>query len=150
MDHLSTINIQERQEFLSTDVKSPLVVHWDGKMMRDGTNLDDPKTNVDRLAVCVTGRNIEKILGIVKITSGTGHGQAQANATFQLLNVWEVSQDIIGLSFDTTASNTGSVRGACVLLEKQMQRNLYFACRHHIHELIIGEVFSVLLDLRAA
>jgi len=50
------------------------------------------------------------------------------------------------MCFDTTASNTGSKNGACVLLEQLMRRNLlHFACRHHIHEVIIGEIFTVLL-----
>ncbi|ESN98183.1 hypothetical protein HELRODRAFT_177430 [Helobdella robusta] len=91
----------------------------------------------------MTGCNVEKILGIVKIASITG--QAQANATFQLLKLWDVSEDIIGMCFDTTAANTGTSSGACVLLEKLLHRNLlHFACGHHVHELIIGEVFTVL------
>ncbi|ESO05645.1 hypothetical protein HELRODRAFT_171303 [Helobdella robusta] len=118
--------------------RNPLLVHWDGKIMND-----DPHSRTDRLAVVVTGCNVEKILGIVKIASSTG--QAQANATFQLLKLWDVSEDIIGMCFDTTAANTGTSSGACVLLEKLLHRNLlHFACRHHVHELIIGEVFTVL------
>ncbi|ESN96736.1 hypothetical protein HELRODRAFT_163840 [Helobdella robusta] len=62
-----------------------------------------------------------------------------------LLKLWDVSEDIIGMCFDTTAANTGTSSGACVLLEKLLHRNLlHFACRHHVHELIIGEVFTVL------
>jgi len=49
------------------------------------------------------------------------------------------------MSFDTTASNTGPTSGACVLLEQKLQQNLlHFACRHHIHEVIIGVVFTAL------
>ncbi|ESN92918.1 hypothetical protein HELRODRAFT_165054 [Helobdella robusta] len=62
-----------------------------------------------------------------------------------LLKLWDVSEDIIGMCFDTTAANIGTSSGACVLLEKLLHRNLlHFACRHHVHELIIGEVFTVL------
>lgn len=143
IEHRSTTESRIRQEFLSSE-KAPLVVHWDGKMMRDTTNLKDPKSNVHRIAVGVTGLDLEKILGIVKIPSGTG--LAQAKATFQLLTIWEVVGDIVGMCFDTTASNTGSRNGACVLLEQLMKRHLlYFACRHHMHEIIIGEIYSVLL-----
>lgn len=74
--------------------KPPLVVHWDGKMMQDNTNLEDPKSNIDRIAVGVTGLDLEEKLGIVKIPSGTG--LAQAKATFQLLTIWEVD-DIVGM-----------------------------------------------------
>jgi len=34
----------------------------------------------------------------------------------------------------------------CELLEKLMKRSLlYFACRHHVHEIVISEVFTLLL-----
>ena len=87
--------------------------------MKDSTNHEDPKSTADRLAVSVTGVETEKILGIVKLTSGTG--AAQASAKFELLKVWEVSSEVIGMSFDTTASNTGSTNGACTLLEQKLQ-----------------------------
>ena len=140
--HRSVIESQVRKEFESQD-KPPLLVHWDGKVMKDSTNPENQISNTDRLAVVVSGCDIEKVLGIIKIPSGTG--QAQAKATFQLLNLWDISTDIVGMSFDTTASNTGPISGACVLLEKLLNRNLlYFACRHHVHEIIIGEIFTVL------
>lgn len=140
--HRSTIATNVKQEFLSSE-KSAFIVHWDGKIMKNTTNQEDPKSMVDRLAVSVTGHETEKILGMVKIPAGTG--QAQASATFQLLKLWEVTGDVVGMSFDTTSSNTGPTNGACVLLEQKLQRNLlYFACRHHIHELIIGGVFTAL------
>ena len=69
--------------------KAALLVHWDGKIMKDGTNREDPKSMADRLAISVTGVKTEKILGIVKLTSGTG--AAQASATFELLKLWKVS-----------------------------------------------------------
>ena len=87
---------------------------------------------------------MDKTLGIVKISTGTG--LAQAKATFQLVSIWEVTDEIVGICFDTTASNTGSKNGACVLLEQLIRRNLlHSACRHHIYEVNIGETFTVLL-----
>jgi len=56
--------------------------HWDGKMMKNSTNPEDQKSMADRLAVSITGYETEKILGIVKLTSGTG--VAQASATLEL------------------------------------------------------------------
>lgn len=42
--------------------------------------------------------------------------------------------------------NTSSRNGACVLLQQLMGRHLlYFACRHNMHEIIIVEIYSVLL-----
>lgn len=53
---------------------------------------------------------------------------------------------IVGMCFDTTASNTGVLNGACVLLEQKIGRPLLaLACRHHIFEIILGAVFSIKL-----
>jgi len=142
--HRSHIVSCVRGEFQRSD-KPPLVVHWDGKLMRDTTNSSssDQKANVDRVAVAVSGYEVNKILGITKTSSGTG--KAQATSVSQLLNLWEVADDTVGMCFDTTASNTGAKNGACVLLEQQLDKQLvYFACRHHIHELIVSGVFSML------
>ena len=123
--------------------KQQLVVHWDGKIMADTTNKADPKSKVDGLAVVVTGRELEKILGIVKLPSGTG--TAQTSATHQLLELWSVTSDVVAMCFDTTSTNTGTVKGARSLLEFHLNKNLiYLLCRHHNHELIVGGVFSAL------
>lgn len=46
------------------------------------------------------------------------------------------------MSFDTTAANTGRVKGACILLEQKLQQNLlWLACRHHILEVVCSNVF---------
>ena len=58
--------------------KQQLVVHWDGKIMAD-TNKEDPKFKVDRLAVVVTGRELEKTLGIVKLPFGTKKSSGKCN-----------------------------------------------------------------------
>lgn len=48
------------------------------------------------------------------------------------------------ICFDTTASNTGRKNGACPLIEQDLGKQLlYFACRHHIFELVSEAVFSV-------
>ncbi|ESN97854.1 hypothetical protein HELRODRAFT_177490 [Helobdella robusta] len=52
----------------------------------------------------------------------------------------------IGMCFDTTASNTGKLNGACTLLKKAMGRNLlWMACRHHKFEVLLADVFNVCL-----
>ena len=50
------------------------------------------------------------------------------------------------MCFDTTASNTGIRKGACILLEQQMDKDmLWLACRHHVMEIMLeGVVTSVL------
>jgi len=94
--------------------KQQLVVHWDGKIMADTTNKEDWKSKVDRLVVVVTGKELEKMLGIVKLPSGTA--TAQASATHQLLELWSMTSDVVAMYFDTTSANTGTVKGACSLL----------------------------------
>ena len=46
-----------------------------------------------------------------------------------------------GLSFDTTAVNTGQWKGACVRLEEEMgMKMLWLPCRHHVAEVVIKTV----------
>jgi len=50
------------------------------------------------------------------------------------------------LAFDTTSSNTGLKSGACTLLEDKIaKRLLSFACRHHMFEIVLEQVFSLTL-----
>ena len=50
------------------------------------------------------------------------------------------------MCFNTTASNTGRFHGACVLLEQLIGRNLlWMACRHHIFEVLLSDVFTICL-----
>ena len=46
------------------------------------------------------------------------------------------------LCFDTTASNTGKFNGACINLEALLNHPLWTACRHHMHEVILSQVFK--------
>lgn len=47
-----------------------------------------------------------------------GTGKMIAEAIYDLLNEWNLSNRVQFMCFDTTASNTGLKSGACVLLEK--------------------------------
>jgi len=49
------------------------------------------------------------------------------------------------MRFDTTGSNRGIFKTACVFLEKKIERNLVsFACRHHMLELVATRVFNAI------
>lgn len=137
----------KNREQISNEIKSaftadtPLVIHWDGKMLQSLTN---SAKKVDRLAVLVSGDGVMKLLGVPEIASGTG--EEQATAIFELLEKWGIGNQVALMSFDTTASNTGIRNGACVLLEKKMKRELIgLPCRHHILELIVAAVFNSLM-----
>jgi len=56
-----------------------------------------------------------------------------------------VTSDVVAMCFDSTSTNTGTVKGTRSLLEFHLNKNLiYLSCRHHIHELIVRGVFSAL------
>ena len=122
---------------LEFDATVPLTVHWDGKLMEDITT----KKHIDRLPILVSGANTEKLLKNSKLTSGTGASQAEA--VVKCLDDWHHRDQVVALSFDTTASNTGHRFGACTLIEDKLEKDiLHFPCRHHIMDLIIGSAFE--------
>lgn len=131
-----------REEFTS-GTNGGLVVHWDGKKMADTTdpNRELSKQKADRCAVVVSGVGKQKTLPKLE----DGCGKSYADADFNAVTEWNTEQYIIGMSTDTTSSNTGNTNGTCVLFEKKMKRNLLnLECHHHTHELIIGGVFEEL------
>ncbi len=127
-----------------------------------GSMRHDGEKDCERLAVVVSGENFSKILGIPKIPDGTGRQQAEH--VMALLSKWKITEKIVALSFDTTASNTGDTQidfsfhlfsnfisvtigirnGACHLIEQLLGRNLInTACRHHMYELIAEITFKI-------
>ena len=70
-------------------------------------------------------------------------GKAQAKAVLDALQDWNLDDQVQIMCCDTTASNTGRLYGACVLLEQRLERELLlFACQHHIYELVLKSVFE--------
>ena len=100
-------------------VDTPLVVHWDGKLMEQLTK----KQHVERLPILVSGEGVERLLGVPKLSGGTGENQA--TAVIEALEEWGVTDKVIGICFDTTASNTGIKSGACLRIEQKLGRYLF-------------------------
>ena len=118
---------------------TPLIVHWDGKLLPDITG----KEKVDRLPVIVSGVDLEQLLSVPKIPSGTG--AAQAGAVLSCIKEWNLSTRIKGMCFDTTASNTGQHNGACTLIQRELDHNLlHLACRHHVMEIVVEKAFTAM------
>jgi hypothetical protein len=68
-------------------------------------------------------------------------GDSAASAVYETLLGWGLCDRVKCMSFDTTASNTGSRNGACILLEQKMEKDmLWLACRHHIMEIMLEAV----------
>ena len=84
-----------------------------------------------------------KILGVQKFNRATGKSQAEAN--FDMMEMWNVESSIKSLVFNTTASNSGWKSGAARLLENLFQKKLFYcACRHHIYELVLSAAWNCL------
>ena len=115
-------------------------LHWDGAMFKDITG-----TLQEHESILVSGapHYIEgKLLSVTKLTNEDGKptstGEAQADAVLKNIEDWGVGEDIVAFVFDTTASNSGRVKGATVRLQKTLGRPILFlGCRHHVSELIV-------------
>lgn len=71
------------------------------------------RNKVDRIAVLISYNGSTKFLGAPKINSSTGENIAEV--VYDRLRHWNLLDKIKGLSYDTTASNTGIDNGAAVL-----------------------------------
>ena len=116
---------QEIREALSQD----LALHWDVKLTNDFFG-----NKHEALFVLVSGTSTYKegkILRVQRLEKASG--TAQADASYDLLEVWNLKQHVKALVFDTTAINTGWNNGAAKCLEKLLDQKLFYnACRHHI------------------
>lgn len=82
-----------------------------------------------------------KFLAVPKIDSGTGENIAKA--IYSVLVEWNIAHKVVAASFDTTSTNTGSENGALAILNKLLGRQLIdLACRHHVHEIALKNVFG--------
>lgn len=143
-EHREQIVTIVKDEFQSSS-PTHLVIHWDGKKLRDTTNDDLTLRNqkVDRLAIVVSGVDVQKIITIAKMNNETG--LVISDTVFQHISEWNLLKQLIGICTDTTASNTGIHIGSVILFQQLLKRNiLYLACRHHVFELIIGAIFIAL------
>lgn len=114
-----------------------VVVHWDSKILPNLTGTE----NIDRLPIIITAPNVEQLLGVPHLSSGTG--KEISSAVYDTLKDWHLLEKVQAFVFDTTASNSGRLNGSCVLLEQMLNRPILFlACRHHIFEIILQSVFS--------
>ena len=123
---------QIKDNFVCPDM---VVLHWDGKTLKLRGNI---KSN--RVCVYLSGVSEEsyrKLLGIPECCSGKGADEA--DLVQEMLELWSVKHQVIGMVFDTTASNSGAETGACKLIEEWLGKPiLWLACRRHIAELHIA------------
>ena len=114
------------------------IVHYDGKLLEDLSG-----DFGDRLAIVLSGGKEPKLLSAKKIEGGKG--EIQAEEVISSLKKWRAENCVCGMCFDTTRSNTGWLKGACVLIEKKLGRPLlWLPCLHHIAELFIKSAWYAL------
>lgn len=129
-----------RKQFSTNAV---FTVHWDGKVLDDCTNVNQLTCN--RLAIILSSNGNSKVLGIPKVASQTGVDEA--TAVYSALLDWNVQDNVMAMCFDTTSSNTSTSIGACVVLQQKLSRRLlYFACRHHVMELLVTGAFEATVE----
>ena len=71
----------------------------------------------------------------------------QAEACWVEVVKYQLEDNLVGFTFDTTSSNTGCNRGAVRLLEEKLKKPLlHFGCRHHFPELIVKAVWYEIFE----
>ena len=86
---------------------------------------------------------VDQFFGSPYMASGTG--ATMCDRLLEVLEEWSIPRSIIiGMGWDTTASNTGRLGGSATLFEQMIERAiLWLACRHHIGELHIGHASNL-------
>ena len=128
-----------KEEFKNLNLNS-LVVHWDGKLLPNLLN----SATIDRLPIVVTSGDYEILLGVPELQGSTG--LEQATSVNEMLCDWGIQKNVEALCCDTTSSNLGIHKGAAVILEKTLKKDLLvLSCRHHIFELVLRTAFETVL-----
>jgi len=86
-----------------------LVVHFDGKLVKHIEEESRKRVTADRMAVSVTSPEFSSkqdlLLGVVPLESGKS--EEMAIILQNLMEYFEISEDIFAFCADTTVSNTG-------------------------------------------
>ena len=123
------------------DAKYPIIGHFDGKILQDIT--DGTKSKKDRFAVLINADGELKLLGVPAMERGTAESQLEALLT--TFEEYDVTDKVMGICFDTTATNTGRKGGTNIRFSKhQGSILLELACRRHVYELHIKHFNSEL------
>ena len=136
-----------RQEIITTLKGKKLCVHFDGKRVKQIEEDLKITVSVERIAVSVTSPDMDEtddvLLGVVQAASSKGSDQAVA--ILNLLEYFNIVDQIFVVCCDTTASNTGIHSGAVVILSSILNTPLlWFLCRRHMLEIHISHFMEAL------
>ncbi|KAK3909534.1 2,3-dihydroxyphenylpropionate/2,3-dihydroxicinnamic acid 1,2-dioxygenase [Frankliniella fusca] len=133
-----------REAFKANKGKKVLTVHWDGIKLDPLVPTRGRKVE-ERLPFLVSGPDVSQLLGARAIPSSSGEHTAEE--VVRCINEWECAENITALCSDTPTGNTGYNIGAAVRIEEALGKPLlYFACRHHILELIPKGLFDQMVE----
>jgi hypothetical protein len=136
-----------REENLDKIRNLKLVLHFDTKIVRQYTTEKGISTNEERLAISCSSPEsgpLDFLLGILEISSSKGSDQAIVIQN--ILEYYEMSEQIIGVCTDTASSNTGKQQGAInnLVVHAFEKPVLWLMCRHHIYERHVAHVMRVI------
>ena len=123
-----------REENLDKVRDLKVVLHFDTKLVKHYRTEKKMPETVERLALSLSSPQVNKpldfLLRVLEIESSKG--QDQAIAIQNILEYYELTDQIIGCSADTTASNNGKYNGAIkFLVDHVLQRPvLWPLCRY--------------------
>lgn len=82
-------------------------------------------------------------LEAVRMEKGETGGTETGMETHRVLREWGLLDDTVSASFDTTRLNVGHLTAAVITLQNLLGRPLlWFACRHHVMEVILDHVWK--------
>ncbi|XP_065670924.1 uncharacterized protein LOC136089128 [Hydra vulgaris] len=124
-------NIKKHITELVKSSSFPIILHFDGKIVKEFTN--GIEHQLDRLAVSIRIDGQSELLGVPHLNSCTG--ETQKNTIIKLLHQFDIFDKLQECVFDTSSVNTSSKKGVCIRLAAELNRPLLLlACRHHIYE----------------
>ena len=95
-----------------------LCLHFDGRQVKQMEQDLKIIVSYERIAISVTSLDIDDtddiLLGVVQTPSSKGSDQVKA--IFNILDYYDITDNLYAICCDTTASNTGSYNGAGAIL----------------------------------
>ncbi|XP_065646356.1 uncharacterized protein LOC136076810 [Hydra vulgaris] len=129
-----------------------LILHFDSKLVKEIKEKLKITVKKERVAISVTSPEFttkdDRLLGIIPVESTKGKNQAIVIQN--ILEYFEIADNIIGVCTDTTSSNTGRLNGAIIIISRILNKCLFwFMCRHHIYELHINHAIQAITKVKS-
>ncbi|XP_065656789.1 uncharacterized protein LOC136082200 [Hydra vulgaris] len=129
-----------------------LILHFDSKLVKEIEEKLKITVKKERVAISVTSPEFttkdNRLLGIIPVESTKGKNQAIVIQN--ILEYFEIADNIIGVCTDTTSSNTGRLNGAIIIISRILNKCLFwFMCRHHIYELHINHAIQAITKVKS-